>query len=83
MTDVSTTPITQMIFFNQGMLLLGSNHFLIYLTNSDSHRRVDRQHPLMTSNYHDIQFAFTRGSLFSIRIKEIVTLDINKSTFLD
>ena len=24
------TPITQMIFFNQGMLLLGSNHFLIY-----------------------------------------------------
>ena len=22
------TPITQMIFFNQGMLLLGSNHFL-------------------------------------------------------
>ena len=23
------TPITQMIFFNQGMLLLGSNHFLI------------------------------------------------------
>jgi len=24
------TPITQMIFFNQVMLLLGSNHFLIY-----------------------------------------------------
>ena len=23
------TPYTQMIFFNQGMLLLGSNHFLI------------------------------------------------------
>ena len=23
------TPITQMIFFNQGMLLLGSNHFLM------------------------------------------------------
>ena len=24
-------PITQMIFFNQSMLLLGSNHFLIFL----------------------------------------------------
>ena len=31
MTDVSTTcaeSMTQMIIFNQGMLLLGSNHFL-------------------------------------------------------
>ena len=30
-TVLLRTPITQMIFFNQGMLLLGSNHFLIYL----------------------------------------------------
>ena len=28
-TVLLRTPITQMIFFNQGMLLLGSNHFLI------------------------------------------------------
>ena len=27
-TVLLRTPITQMIFFNQGMLLLGSNHFL-------------------------------------------------------
>ena len=27
-TVLPRTPITQMIFFNQGMLLLGSNHFL-------------------------------------------------------
>jgi len=26
------TPTTQMIFFNQGILLLGSNHFLIFLS---------------------------------------------------
>ena len=25
------TPITQMIFINQGMLLLGSNHFLLII----------------------------------------------------
>ena len=30
-TVLLRTPITQMIFSNQGMLLLGSNHFLIYL----------------------------------------------------
>ena len=35
------TPITQMIFFNQGMLLLGSNHFLI-----------SRVVPLASSNLH-------------------------------
>ena len=28
------TPITQMIFFNHGMLLLGSNHFLKIVTVS-------------------------------------------------
>ena len=28
-TVLLRTPIAQMIFFNQGMLLLGSNHFLI------------------------------------------------------
>ena len=28
------TLITQMIFFNQGMLLLGSNHFLIVVMQS-------------------------------------------------
>ena len=30
-TVLLRTPITEMIFFNQGMLLLGSNHFLIYV----------------------------------------------------
>ena len=29
-TVLLRTPITQMIFFNQGMLLLGSKHFLIF-----------------------------------------------------
>ena len=29
-TVLLRTPITQMIFFNQGMLLLGSNHFLVF-----------------------------------------------------
>jgi len=33
-TVLLRTPITQMIFFNQGMLLLGSNHFLINDKNS-------------------------------------------------
>ena len=35
-TVLLRTPIIQMIFFNQGMLLLGSNHFLIngvYIVN--------------------------------------------------
>ena len=30
-TVVLRTPITQMVFFNQGMLLLGSHHFLNYM----------------------------------------------------
>ena len=30
-TVLLMTPITQMIFFNQGMLLLGSNHFLMII----------------------------------------------------
>ena len=30
-TVLLRTPITQMIFFNQGMLLLGSNHFLLII----------------------------------------------------
>ena len=33
-TVLLRTPITQMTFFNQGMLLLGSNHFLIRVTVS-------------------------------------------------
>ena len=33
-TFLLRTPITQMTFFNQGMLLLGSNHFLIRVTVS-------------------------------------------------
>ena len=31
-TVLLRSPVTQMIFFNHGMLLLGSNHFLINLT---------------------------------------------------
>ena len=30
-SQLKRTPITQMIFFNQGMLLLGSNHFLVII----------------------------------------------------
>ena len=35
-TVLLRTPISQMIFFTKGMLLLGSNHFLIYLQCNNS-----------------------------------------------
>ena len=35
-TVLLRTPITQMIFFNQGMLLLGSNHFLKSYSHCDT-----------------------------------------------
>ena len=34
------------------------------------------------ANYLDIQFAFTHGSLFSIRIKDSFAVDTSKNTFL-
>ena len=33
-TNLLRTPVTQMIIFNQGKLLLGSNHFLIIPTSN-------------------------------------------------
>ena len=40
-TVLLRTPITQMIFFNQGMLLLGSNHFLILVNHVQQSQSVN------------------------------------------
>ena len=44
-TVLSSTPITQMIFFKQGMLLMGSNHFFFWkvsykLENNPRKKRI-------------------------------------------
>ena len=50
-TVLLRTPITQKIFFNQGMLLLSSNHFLIYWLSSLL-QEVSSQN--QTSNWFDL-----------------------------
>ena len=51
-TVLLRTPITQMIFFNQGMLLLGSNHFLtIFQSWADKSFYGQNNYPESDNNF--------------------------------
>ena len=62
------TPTTQMIFFNKGTLILGSNHFLIDLTSSSGKFPLPVTFNLFISSWRAcLSFFFTEVVMSSQR----------------